>query len=292
MSSLADLFARSRPHLLAVEVADDGRVSITFKVAGRTFTLPKAYVETYMDDLLAEMPPWCEAGWLEREYQLHGNLSTIAKAHGFSNAQLRAMTHYTAKELDWRIQEGYDIKRWELYTRLFEPTDPDERKPASALGRKLGIPAANVSLWVIEARQGKFFSKAMTLERLALIQSEVFDPVYFPGETGSRDYALFEARGWPQLPRGLLSDLLPHLDNLSLVSATFKNKLLTLSLDHFGQPIVFSLEVDSPPPKLSTLNDVQIQPGGRLAFTFAEGVVSGTVVQVQSASAGNFYLFR
>ncbi len=291
MSSLADLFARSSPHLLAVEVEADGRVNITFKVAGRTFTLPKAYVETYIDDLLAEMPPWCEAGWLEREYQRHGSLSTIAKAHGFSDSELRVMNHYAAKELDWRIQEGYDIKRWELYSRFFEAPDPAERGSASALGRALGLSQANVSLWVIEARQGKFFSKAMTLERLALIQSEVFDPVYFPGETGGRDYALFKAKGWPDLPRGLLSDLLPQLENLNLVSATFKNKLLTLSLEHFGQPIVFSLEVDSPPPKLNRLRHVQTQPGGKLAFTFAEGVALGTVVQVLSASAGNFYLF-
>lgn len=291
MSSLADLFARSSPQLLAVEVADDGRVSITFKVAGRTFTLPKEYVETYLDDLLAQMPPWCEAGWLETEYQQHGNLSVIAATHNFSDNELRAMTHYAAKELDWRIQEGYDIKRWELYTRYFESPDAAERGSASALGRPLGLSHANVSLWVREARQGKFFSKAVTLERLALIQSEVFNPVYFPGETAARDYALFKANGWPQLPRGLLSDLLPRLDNLSLVSATFKNKLLTLSFEHFGQPVVFGLEVDASPPNLSSLQTVQTEPGGRLAFTFAEGEVSGTVMKVQNASAGNFYLF-
>ena len=291
MSSLADLFTRGSPQLLSVEVEGDGRVNITFKVAGRSFTLPKAYVETYIDDLLAEMPPWCETGWLETEYQRHGNLSTIAASHGFSDNQLRAMTHYAAKELDWRIQEGYDIKRWELYSRYFETPDAAERGSASALGRTLDLSHANVSLWIREARQGKFFSKAMTLERLALIQSEVFDPVYFPGEAGGRDYALFKAKGWPDLPRGLLGDLLPHLDNLELVSATLKNRLLTLSLAHFGQPLVFSVEVKASPPRLSSLHRVAAASGGKLVFSFTEGDVTGTVTQVYNASSGNFYLF-
>lgn len=290
MSSLAELFETSSPYLQAVEVAEDGRVAITFSVAGRTFTLPKEYVEAHIDNLLEQVPPWAEAGWLEAEYRRHGKLKRIAEAHGFSNAELRAMTHYAAKQLDWRIQEGFDIKRWELYTRFFEPPDPAERVPATALGRTLGIPAANVSLWVNEALAGKFFSKAMNLERLALIQSEVFDPVYFPGEEEKRDYALVRAKGWPQLPRGLLSDLLPRLENLELVSAR-RGKMLTLSLEHFGQPLVFSLEVEASPPQLSSLHRVEAAPGGKLVFSFAEGVVTGVIVQVRDASAGNFYLF-
>ena len=294
MSSLAELFETGTPYLRAVEVSEDGGVAISFDLAGRTFTLPKEYVAAYLDDLLSEMPPWCEAGWLEREFLEHeGKLASIAKANGFSAADLRAMTHYAAKQLNWRIQEGHDIRRWELYVHFFEDPDPDARSPVTAVGKAVGIPAANALLWAKEAAEGKFFSKAMSLEKLAQIHSDEFPYVYFPGEVQTRDYALFKGRGWPHLPRGLLSDLLPRLDQLVLISATFKRPHLTLSLEHFGQPLVFTMRPDaSPPSALSDLQHVRPLAKGNLAFHFAGGVVSGKVLNVTEASAGSFYLLK
>ena len=122
------------------------------------------------------------------------------------------------------------------------------------------------------------------------MQSEKFDYVYFPGEKSRSDYALLQADGWPQLPRGLLRDLLPNLDELELVTAFRRGATLSVSLSHFGQPIRLELEVqDVPERALAELHGVQEAPHGALRFVFDEAVLSGTVARVRTAGAGQFY---
>ena len=102
---------------------------------------------------------------------------------------------------------------------------------------------------------------------------------------------MLQADGWPQLPRGLLRDLLPNLDELELVTAFRRGATLSVSLSHFGQPIRLELEVqDVPERALAELHGVQDAPHGALRFVFAEAVLSGTVARVRAASAGQFYL--
>ena len=293
MSGFAELMRGSSPRLLAFTTSGD-RTDVTFTVSGRRFTLLKDAVAAYWEDLpvlLTHAPPWFEAGWLEREFRHHGSLSAVAEAHGLDASGLRALNHYAVKELGWRVQEGHDIKRWEFYTRFFDLPDADARPPLMALASELGVPKANASLWVKEARAGRFFSKRMSLETLAVMQSGLVDHNYFPGESQQRGvYALLRARGWPTLPRGLLSDLLPLLKNVIFVSAEPRRGLLRFELEHLFRPLVFDLDAPPPPFATDSLRAVEEGPQGALSFVFGEGRLQGTISRVHKADAGPFYI--
>ena len=291
MKKLRELLSNEHSRVLGIEVSDDGRIAVTLSAAGRVFTLPGEFIDSPGDIMLERVPPWFETGWLEAEFIRHGSVKGVGNAHGLTRSETSMMNTYAIQHLGWCIQEGNDLKRWELLSRFFDAPDPQARPMLTRLARELGIPKGTASVWVGEALVGKFFSYTLSLEKLVLMQSGKFDYVYFPGEKSRSDYTLLQADGWPQLPRGLLRDLLPNLDELELVTAFRRGATLLVSLSHFGQPIRLELEVqDVPERALAELHGVQDAPHGALRFVFAEAVLSGTVARVRAASAGQFYL--
>ena len=198
MKKLRELLSNEHSRILALKVSKDGRVAVTLTAAGRVFTLPSEFIDSLDDAMLERVPPWFEVGWLEAEFVRHGSVKAIGRARGLSHSEITAINVYAIQYLGWRIQEGNDLKRWELLSRFFKACDPQARPMLTHLALELSIPKGTASVWVGEALVGKFFSHTLSLEKLVLMQSSLLDYVYFPGAESRIDYALLKVKGWPQ----------------------------------------------------------------------------------------------
>ena len=287
ISEFYDSVKTGNYRVLRIERFKDGEKAVTVDMGGRIITLPRELSRALEDDALADVPPWYEVGWLESEFKRLGSIRAVGLKQGLTHSESIAMNTYSIKYLDWRIHEGNDLKRWELYDKFFGVADPKMRPKRTHLAEELGIPRSNVSLWLSEALAGKFFSAYMTLENLVLMQSGRFDYVYFPGEDAPRDWVLLKAKGWPKLPLGLLSDLLPRLSALEFVSAEIGATSVRLTLSYYAQPLVFDFAPQGVfPSQPSTLRRVESE-GGALCLVFSTESVRGTIVEVHQVNAGN-----
>ena len=186
---------------------------------------------------------WERPGWLLREYKKHGKYTAIAKAAGLPRTDMYTMRNY-AQTLGWRPFEGTQIKRWEVIANYYLELNPKKRPKLHELAEIYKLSRGVVHKYVNEAQQGIFFAKSFNYQRLQTMQLKDLDLMYFP-DTGEdhRHFDLPQAKGWPNLPRGLLNDFLPRL-NLEIVKLESHGNDVMFYLSHQEQPITFSAQLD------------------------------------------------
>ena len=238
-------------------------------------------------------PPWHQAGWAAANLKKYGSFAAVGSAFGLSAPELSSLRSYAYKELKWRQFEGVQVKRWEFLTLYFESPDPEQRPPLRELAAQLGLSVAVTHSYKASALQGQFFSKSFTHEKLGLLQLPDVSLDYFPvtGESLSA-FALPNAEGWPDLPRGLLSDLLPGM-SLQVDSVKASKGAVTFNLTHV-ESIRFTATFDGDltfaPTAIQVTRD---DDRGRLSFHLSNGDTMvecfGVVQRVLEASAGADY---
>ena len=298
---LERLLGTGKKQIKNIEIADNGEVVITFLVRGKTVTL--AGPVKSVEDAPTTETPWEDAGWLGREFRTHGSLRAVAKAHDFSAETRNKMILYARHTLGWRIQDGNELKRWAFLTHYFEEVDPKARPTFESICTELGISLGNAALWKREALAGKFFSNYFTYEKLVALQVQSragTHYVYFPGSDFTlADFSLAQMEGWPTLPTGLLSDLLPKLNGFETQGVTMSSRHLRLQLDHYGTPLDTKVALANAPAALesdATLEAIEALEHGVNAYYFAVGErrveVLGKLTHVLQASTNADYKVR
>ncbi|CAN5841757.1 hypothetical protein BH24DEI2_BH24DEI2_27690 [soil metagenome] len=241
----------------------------------------------------AEARPWHQAGWVADNLKKHGSFSAVGAAYHLSTPDLNSLRSYAHAVLGWRQFEGNQIKRWEFIILYFEEPDPDRRPALRELGEHLGLSIGTLHNYKEQALQGQFFSKSFTSERLSLMQFADVSFNYFPlTDEPHTAFELPNARGWPDLPRGLLSDLLPGL-SLAVDKVEGLKRSLTFNLRHV-EPVRFKATLEGDLTIAPTALQVsRFDDRGRRLFRLSEGNASvelvGVVQSVLEASAGADY---
>ena len=281
--------------ITGVEITEDGELRVTFEVRGREITLSGS---AEVGEAPAFMRPWENPGWLAAQYADLGSLRGVAQAYGFTERATKIMQAYAQNELGWRIQEGFELRRWEFIERYFADSDPSKRPTLGTVAQQLHISQGHASQWKAAALEGQFFSKYFSSEKLIVLQHQVKggQRIFFPGtNTSPRDFVLGRAEGWPNLPPGLLSDLLPRLASWKTKDVQETPLGLSIALIHEGETLEFEVEATTREGVISN-GDVLLSVhalGDRLRrFDFKQGRVIGRLCLVLSASAGATYTLR
>lgn len=243
---LEKLLGPGKKRIKSLEIADNGEVTITLLVGEKEVILERTAVDRIINAPLEELPWEENSTWLEREFRAHGSFPAVARAHGFSKQRLDHMVNYARRVLAWRIQDGHELVRWEFLSRLFAEVDPKARPTLDTLCTDLDISLGNASLWKGQALGGRFFSTYFNEEKLRAIQTGD-NYVYFPGTNlTAKDFRLAHLEGWPELPAGLLNELLPKLDGLETHQVSLSGSNLNLELTHHGAPLAFEVALAEP----------------------------------------------
>ena len=288
-----------KKRITGVEITKDGELRVTFVVGEKSITLTGSAE-------LGEAPtfarPWEKPGWLAEQFAEYGSLRAVGTAFALTERALKIMHAYAQNELGWRIQEGHELKRWAFIERYFAAADPSARPTLETVARPLGISQGHASQWKAEALSGKFFSSYFTLEKLLTIQNHSrlgARYVYFPGSALSPgDFALAQGEGWPTLPPGLVSDLLPRLSDWETKTIRAQHNRLHVALTHQDANLEFELTLtdeERPAPtegaQLESIHMLEDRPGLRY-FVLSGANVTGEVTRVLQASAGTRYKLR
>ena len=286
-----------KARVVGVKVYDQNKLRITLEVNGRAITL-EGLPDVGPSLKLAR--PWEEAGWLEAQMREQGSLRAVARAYSLSDRALKLMYAYAHNQLGWRVQEGTELKRWTFLERYFALADPSARPTIDEVAKPLGITQGHASKWIAAALKGQFFSSRFSPEKLAAIQSRDrlgSTYVYFPGsDLTLSDFPLAQADGWPDLPIGLLSDLLPRLSSWETRSFDLSAHRLRASLRHEGHLVDFEVDVTESGEPFA-LDDEEIcsvraLKRGLLCFVLKKSETIGRVSKVYKASAGSRYVVR
>ena len=297
---LEKLLGSGKKRIKSLEIADNGEVTITLLVGEKEVILERTAVDRIINAPLEELPWEEDSTWLEREFRTHGSLPAVARAHGFSKQRLDRMVNHARRVLAWRIQDGHELVRWEFLSRLFAEVDPRVRPTLDALCTDLDISLGNASLWKGQALGGKFFSSYFNETKLGAIQIGD-DYVYFPGtKLTAKDFRLAHHEGWPELPRGLLNELLPKLDSFETHQVSLSVSNLTLELTHRGAPLAFEVALAEPtelPNDTALLAIEPLEPRSPVRlYRFGVGArvlaVHGTLRRVLQASTNIRYEVR
>ena len=302
---LEKLLGPGRKRFKSIEISDSGEARITVLVGDREVTIEGPI--TKVEGVPSEAVLWRDSTWLEREFRTHGSLRAAARAHGLPDETAYRMTQYARRKLNWRISEGNELKRWEFVARYFAETDPKARPTLTAVFEALDTSLGNASVWKKEVLAGKIFGARFTYERLVEVQTQTRADtryVYFPGsKLKLEDFSLAQLTGWPSLPPGLLSDLLPTLDGLSTQTVKLEGRKLYLELEHAGTPLHFevtlmepaSLDAEATLEAVAVVEENSVDRGVR-RYTFRVGErrveVRGRLTCVHQASAKGTYKVR
>ena len=282
--------------ITGVEITEDGELRVTFEVRGREIVLSGS---AEVGAAPAFKRPWEEPGWLAAQYAEQGSVRAVAQAFGFTERATKIMQAYAQNELGWRIQEGFELRRWEFIERYFADPDPSKRPTLGTVAQQLHISQGHASQWKAAALEGQFFSKYFSFEKLIILQHQVKggQRIFFPGTNISpRDFVLGRAEGWPDLPPGLLSDLLPRLAVWETGTVSQTPSGLHLALIHNRETLEFEIEVSRRDGALSSedeaLRNVYDLGDGLRQFDFTQGRITGRLSRILSASAGSTYTLR
>lgn len=190
---------------------------------------------------------WEQEGWLEKTYRREGGWQGISKKYDLDVGQATAMRRYARDTLRWRRSDGTIVQRWEFITRYFAVVEPKNRPSVRAMSKALDINYTSAHHYKKLALQGDFFGEYLNHDRLEEMQSYLHkeEPyILFPKnevQPSLRHFALLQAKGYPNLPAGLVSDLLIRLKP-TLESATQRGREVTFSL-RCHEEIVFTVEL-------------------------------------------------
>ena len=237
--------------------------------------------------------PWHQPGWLAENIKKYGSFAVIGSTFNLSALDVISLRSYAYDVLKWRQFEGVQIKRWEFIKLYFEAAEPGMRPALRELGEHLGLSVGTVHNYKELALQGQFFAKTFTNEKLSLMQLPDVSFDYFPitGES-LESFSLPAARGWPNLPRGLLSDLLPLL-SLQVDQVEGSKRSVTFNLVHV-EPLRFKATLEGELTFSPTAIKVtRFDDRGRLLFSLSKGKTKvelvGVVQNVLEASSGAEY---
>ena len=275
---------------------EGAELRVTFEVNGREITLSGS---AEVGEAPTFTRPWEAPGWLAAQYAEHGSLRAVAQAYGFTERATKIMQAYALNELGWRIQEGFEMRRWEFIERYFAEPNPGNRPTLESAARPLHISQGHASQWKAAALEGQFFSKSFSLEKLIVLQHQARGEqrVFFPGtDTSPRDFALSRTEGWPDLPAGLLNDLLPRLEGWETKGVRDTPAGLYINLVHREAALAFEIAVidweGARGEEIRTLQDIRGLENGLRRFDFVHAFVIGRVNRVLRASAGATYALR
>ena len=190
---------------------------------------------------------WEQEGWLEKEYRREGGWQGISEKYDLDVGQATAMRRYARDTLRWRRSDGTIVQRWEFIARYFAVVGRKNRPSVRALSKALDINYTSAHHYKKLALEGDFFGDYLTHDRLEEMQSYLHkeEPyILFPKnevQPSLRHFALLQAKGYPNLPAGLVSDLLTRLKP-TFESATQRGREVTLSL-RCHEEIVFTVEL-------------------------------------------------
>ena len=287
-----------RKKIIGVEVVGDDELLITMLVNGREITLRG---QPEIDAAPTFVRPWeDDPNWLNKNYAEHGSFAAISRAYSLTDNAAGTMQAYAKDRLHWRIQDGNEMKRWQFIELHFASPVPSKRPPAEQIAKQLDISKGNVSRWRTEALAGRFFSKYFTLERLLELQNyRRTHYVYFPdAEFSPDDFSLAQKDGWPTLPAGLLSELLPRLKGWETHGIQETSQGHRVKLIHTGKAIEFELVgVETRRGSVADagqLNAIETleDRDGILRFSFDAARIDGQVAQVHEARATPHYDLR
>lgn len=289
---LQDL-VEGRKRIIKVDIIGDDELLITMEVRGRIYTV-RGQPEIGAAPTIVR--PWeneDDPNWLLENYAEHGSFAAISEAFSLTDKAARTMQAYARDRLHWRIQDGNEMKRWEFIKQYFASPVPSERPNADVIAEQLRASKGNISRWKNEALAGRFFSKYFSLERLLELQNyQRTHYVYFPDTTFTpADFSLAHEDGWPMLPAGLLSELLPRLKGWKTRDVNIMSGTLRVNLLHAGEPIEFELETKPQNTAIlkeaSHLESIQAfeDHDGTLHLNFDTGETTGQVVHVIEARA-------
>lgn len=282
----------SRDKIKVIVDTDEGQLPIEFPVEllGQAYTVGRVKPNDKI---------WEREGWLAQAYRREGGFQYIGKKYDLEDpGQLSAMRRYAHDVLRWRRAEGTIVQRWEFINRYYAAVEHKERPRAKAVAEALGIVYTSSHHYKQRALKGNFFGAYLDQDRLEEMQGYLHkeEPyVLFPDKEEQPNlghFTLLRAKGYPNLPAGLLSDLLTRLEP-SFISASQKGREVLFTL-RCHEEIVFTAELlegelwdadQTGPFAVGSVN----KKLGVLCFSLGDASFTGKISAVVRASSGAPY---
>lgn len=282
----------SRDKIKVIVDTDEGQLPIEFPVEllGKAYTVGRVKPNDKI---------WEREGWLAEVYRREGGFQYIGKKYDLEDpGQLTAMRRYAHDVLRWRRAEGTIVQRWEFISRYFAAVEHKERPRAKAVAEALGIIYTSAHHYKQRALEGNFFGAYLDQDRLEEMQGYLHkeEPyVLFPDkdvQPSLGHFTLLQTKGYPNLPAGLLSDLLTRLEP-TFIEASQKGREVLLTLRCHDE-IIFTAQLlegelweagRTGPFAVSSVNEKL----GVLRFSLGDAGFTGKVSTVVRASSGAQY---